>query len=226
MIFIFFNGDRMKFKSINILLIFNIICLMISLVIKKNNLYGKVIVIDPGHGGKDNGAEVNNVLEDEINLNISKLLYQKLFDQGCIVHITRVGDYDLAPQDSNSRKMKDLKRRVQFINEVDADLFISIHLNIYEQSNVNGIQVFYQEYKDESEKLAKIIQDKFNKNLNKKSKKHKIGDYYILNHTYPIGVLIECGFLTNNEERDNLIRQDYQNLIVNSINEGIIKYYS
>ena len=64
----------MKFKSINIILIFNIIVLTFSLIVKKNILYGKIIVIDPGHGGNDNGAEVNNVLEDEINLNISKLL--------------------------------------------------------------------------------------------------------------------------------------------------------
>lgn len=198
---------------------------MISLVIKKNNLYGKVIVIDPGHGGKDNGAEVNNVLEDEINLNISKLLYQKLFDQGCIVHITRVGDYDLAPQDSNSRKMKDLKRRVQFINEVDADLFISIHLNIYEQSNVNGIQVFYQEYKDESKKLAKLMQNEFNKNINTKNKKSKIGDYYLLNNTYPIGVLIECGFLSNDEERQKLLSKEYQEKLSNIILKCIKNYY-
>ena len=218
----------MKFKSLNILLIFNILLLSISLVLKKSNnniLYGKVIVIDPGHGGKDNGAEVNNVLEDEINLSIAKILYQKLFDQGCIVHITRVGDYDLAPLDSLTRKMKDLKRRTQFINEVNADLFISIHLNIFIQEQVKGIQVFYQEYKDESEKLAKIIQDKFNKNLNKKSKKHKIGDYYILNNTYPTGVLIECGFLSNDEDRLNLNNHDYQDKICKIIYKGILDFY-
>ncbi len=218
----------MKFKSLNILLIFNILLLSISLVLKKSNnniLYGKVIVIDPGHGGKDNGAEVNNVLEDEINLSIAKILYQKLFDQGCIVHITRVGDYDLAPLDSPTRKIKDLKRRTQFINEVNADLFISIHLNIYEQSNVNGIQVFYQEYKDESKKLAKLMQNEFNKNINKKDKKSKIGDYYILNNTYPTGVLIECGFLSNDEDRLNLNNHDYQDKICKIIYKGILDFY-
>lgn len=218
----------MKFKSLNILLIFNILLLSISLVLKKSNnniLYGKVIVIDPGHGGKDNGAEVNNVLEDEINLSIAKILYQKLFDQGCIAHITRVGDYDLAPLDSPTRKMKDLKRRTQFINEVNADLFISIHLNIYEQSNVNGIQVFYQEYKDESKKLAKLMQNEFNKNINTKDKKSKIGDYYLLNNTYPIGVLIECGFLSNDEERQKLLSKEYQEKLSNIILKCIKNYY-
>lgn len=218
----------MKFKSLNILLIFNILLLSISLVLKKSNnniLYGKVIVIDPGHGGNDNGAEVNNVLEDEINLNIAKLLYQKLFDQGCIVHITRVGDYDLAPQDSQTRKMKDLKRRTRFINEVDADLFISIHLNIFIQEQVKGIQVFYQQYKDESKKLAKSLQNEFNRLINEKNKKPKIGDYYILNNTYPTGVLIECGFLSNDEDRLNLNNHDYQDKICKIIYKGILDFY-
>ena len=218
----------MKFKSLNILLIFNILLLSISLVLKKSNnniLYGKVIVIDPGHGGNDNGAEVNNVLEDEINLNIAKLLYQKLFDQGCIVHITRVGDYDLAPQDSQTRKMKDLKRRTRFINEVDADLFISIHLNIFIQEQVKGIQVFYQQYKDESKKLAKSLQNEFNRLINEKNKKPKIGDYYILNNTYPTGVLIECGFLSNDEDRLNLNNHEYQDKICKIIYKGILDFY-
>ena len=218
----------MKFKSLNILLIFNILLLSISLVLKKSNnniLYGKVIVIDPGHGGNDNGAEVNNVLEDEINLNIAKLLYQKLFDQGCIVHITRVGDYDLAPQDSQTRKMKDLKRRTRFINEVDADLFISIHLNIFIQEQVKGIQVFYQQYKDESKKLAKSLQNEFNRLINEKNKKPIIGDYYILNNTYPTGVLIECGFLSNDEDRLNLNNHDYQDKICKIIYKGILDFY-
>ena len=138
---------------------------------------------------------------------------------------TRTGDYDLAPDGANNRKNMDLKRRKNFINEVDADLFISIHLNIYETVNVNGIQIFYQEYKDESEKLAKILQDEFNKKINKKNKKAKVGDYYILNNTYPIGVLIECGFLSNDEERKKLTTVEYQEKIVQIIYNSILKYF-
>ena len=75
--------------------------------------------------------------------------------------------------------MKDLKRRTRFINEVDADLFISIHLNIFIQEQVKGIQVFYQQYKDESKKLAKSLQNEFNRLINEKNKKPKIVDYFI-----------------------------------------------
>ena len=212
------------------LLLFSIIILIISttfFLVKANDysLFGYVILLDPGHGGKDNGAEVNNVLEDEINLSIAKILYQKLFDQGCIVHVTRSGDYDLAPLDSQTRKMKDLKRRTRFINEVDADLFISIHLNIFIQEQVKGIQVFYQQYKDESKKLAKSLQNEFNRLINEKNKKPKIGDYYILNNTYPTGVLIECGFLSNDEDRLNLNNHDYQDKICKIIYKGILDFY-
>lgn len=211
-------------------MVFDILCLLLSfigksIIVNNTSLYGKVIVIDPGHGGKDNGAEVDSIFEDEINLSISKILYQKLFDNGCVVHITRTNDYDLAPENATNRKNKDLKRRTQFINEVDADIFISIHLNIYSSSNVSGLQVFYQEYKDDSEKLAKLIQKEFNNSLNKKDKKTKIGDYYILNNTYPIGVLIECGFLTNSEERKNLTSINYQEKIALNIFNGIKKYF-
>jgi len=216
-----------KYRLFSLFIVFDVFLLISSLFVNKDTsiLYGKVIVVDPGHGGKDNGAEVDSIMEDEINLSIAKILYQKLFDQGVVAHLTRTSDYDLAPENSTSRKNKDLKRRTQFINEVDADIFISIHLNIYETSNVNGVQVFYQGYKDDSEKLAKLIQKEFNKNINKKDKKMKLGDYYILNHTYPIGVLVECGFLSNYEERKKLVDTKYQEKIATNIFNGIKKYY-
>ena len=215
----------MKFKSLNILLIFNILLLSISLVLKKSNnniLYGKVIVIDPGHGGNDNGAEVNNVLEDEINLNIAKLLYQKLFDQGCIVHITRVGDYDLAPQDSQTRKMKDLKRRTRFINEVDADLFISIHLNSYPSENVSGPMVYYKKDNEVSYELGCSILNKLNL-LTDNKKKVKTDDFYLFKYTDIPGVIVECGFITNSKERELLLDNRYQNMISKAIFEWIRK---
>lgn len=216
-----------KYRLFSLFIVFDVFLLISSLFVnnKTSSLYGKVIVVDPGHGGNDNGAEVDDVLEDEVNLSIAKILYQKLFDQGVVVHLTRTSDYDLAPDNAQNRKNKDLKRRTQFINEVDADLFISIHLNIYETSNVNGIQVFYQGYKDDSKKLANLIQKEFNKNINKKNKKVKLGDYYILNYTYPIGVLVECGFLSNYDERKNLVDTKYQEKIANNILNGIKKYY-
>ncbi len=217
-------------KVMNILLIFDIFCLIFTalgknLINEKAAIFGKVVVIDPGHGGNDNGAEVDNVFEDEINLNISKILYEMLFNNGCIVHITRTSDYDLAPENVNIRKNIDLKKKTKFINEVDADIFVSIHLNIYSSIQINGLQVFYQKYKEDSEKLAILIQKEFNKNLNKKNKNVKIGDYYILNNTYPIGVLVECGFLTNFEERKNLVTKEYQESIALNIFNAIIKYF-
>ena len=125
---------------------------------------------------------------------------------------------------TKTNKVK-IQRRTRFINEVDADLFISIHLNIFIQEQVKGIQVFYQQYKDESKKLAKSLQNEFNRLINEKNKKPKIGDYYILNNTYPTGVLIECGFLSNDEDRLNLNNHDYQDKICKIIYKGILDFY-
>ncbi len=191
---------------------------------EQNNLIGKVIYIDPGHGGKDNGASVENVLEDNINLKISEYLMELLIDSNSHVLITRTGDYDLASLYQKNRKREDLKNRVSYINDSKPDIFISIHLNTYSSSSVKGGQAFYQK-NDNSKLLATYIQNEFNE-LSSLNKKAKYGDYYILNNSKPVGTLLECGFLSNKEERFNLNEENYQRKIANKIYKGIIKYFS
>ena len=191
---------------------------------EQSNLIGKIIYIDPGHGGKDNGASVENVLEDNINLKISGYLMELLIDSNSQVLITRTGDYDLASLYQKNRKREDLKNRVGYINNSKPNIFISIHLNTYSSSNVKGGQAFYQK-NDNSKLLATYIQNEFNE-LSSLNKKVKFGDYYILNNTKPVGVLLECGFLSNKEERLNLNEESYQRKIANKVYKGIIKYFS
>ena len=181
------------------------------------------VVIDAGHGGKDNGASNNDVLEDSINLNIASFLVEKLVDLGAYVYTSRDGDYDLASNYDKNRKGKDLKRRVELVNSIRPDLFISIHLNTYKDESVSGGQVFYQD-NEKSKLFADILQDKFNE-LSKKNKRSKYGDYYLLNHTNFLGVLVECGFLTNFEELKKLSTRKYQQKIATKIIEGIKEYY-
>ncbi len=188
------------------------------------NLSGYIIYIDAGHGGKDNGASYDKVLEDEINLNISEYLLQDLIECGAIVITSRDGDYDLASNYDKNRKSKDLKRRVEMINKLKPDVFISIHLNTYPNDNVSGGQVFSQK-NGESKLLANSIQERLNK-LSNKNKKYKIGDYYLLNKSHSIGVIVECGFLTNNNDRSKLIKEEYQKEISKNILFGIYEYFS
>ena len=108
----------------------------ISASINTINLNGYVLFIDAGHGGKDNGAYINEILEDTINLEISKLLVESLVDKGAYVYTTRDDDYDLASDKDLNRKAKDLKKRIELINYINPHLFISIHLNTFSNENV------------------------------------------------------------------------------------------
>lgn len=188
------------------------------------SLFGKTIYIDAGHGGNDNGASFNGVLEDEINLKISGFVMEMLINNGAYVLTSRTNDYDLSELYDKNKKRSDLKKRVSFINSSTADAFISIHLNSYPSSVVKGGQVFYQDT-EKSKNLAEFIQENLNELSNNK-KKVKKGDYYILNKTKPVGVLVECGFLSNSEERDNLLEENYQRKVASKIVKGLVKYFN
>ena len=91
-----------------------------------NNIFNSVIFIDPGHGGKDNGTSFEDVLEDEINLKISHMLYEMILNEGGICYLTRVSDYDLSDMYSKNHKLDDLKRRVEIINSFNTTFVIPI----------------------------------------------------------------------------------------------------
>ena len=184
----------------------------------------KKIVIDPGHGGNDNGASYDGVLEDEINLSIALELQKILLENNAIALITRNGDYDLSNMYDRNHKANDLKNRVNMINENDVDLFISLHLNTYKNDNVSGAQVFYQKDNDNSFTFASILQDNINELYSKKRKVMK-GDYYILEKSKKVGVLIEMGFLSSSKDRVKLLNKNHQISISNTIYNSIKEYF-
>lgn len=182
--------------------------------------FSKIILIDPGHGGKDNGASVDDVLEDDINLSISLYLYKLLIEQGFVVFITRTGDYDLSKLNASNHKTQDLNNRVKMINDNKVDLFVSLHLNIYLDASVSGAQVFFQKSNEQSEQYAKIVQTEINK-LYEKQRKEKVGEFYLLENSKQPGVLIEMGFLSSFSDRNNLVKADFQRQIADSIYRSI-----
>lgn len=188
-------------------------------------LFGKVIYVDAGHGGKDNGASFNGVLEDEINLKIAGYIIENLLDWGAYVLTSRTNDYDLSDNYDKNKKRHDLINRVNQINKANVDLFVSVHLNSYSSESVKGGQVFYQN-NDKSKMLANIIQDNLNELSSSKDRKIKKGDYYILNESKQTGVLVECGFLSNDNERNLLTKDSYQKKVAKKISIGIIEYFA
>lgn len=186
-------------------------------------LSGSVIVLDAGHGGKDEGAMVDDVTEKGINLSIV-LKLQKLFeDAGARVVLTRVDENDLSSSTASNHKREDMKNRINIINDEKNDLLLSIHLNSYSNTSVKGAQTFYMKGNAASELLAGCIQVQF---LDIDSKMEpKSGDYYLLNNSRIPAVLIECGFLSNPEEREKLMQEEYQDKVANLIFAGTLNYF-
>lgn len=191
--------------------------------IQTSSLSNYVIFIDPGHGGKDNGTSYNEILEDELNMKLSLILFEQIVNDGAICYLTRNDDYDLSSMYSKNHKLDDLNKRVKYIDESKCDLFISLHLNYYSNDNVNGLQTFYQKNNENSKKLAEIMQSHLNIE-NKRDKKCKLGDYYLLNNTHSTGILIEFGFLSSEYDRKRLLDDKYLHKLSTIIKKGISEY--
>lgn len=190
-----------------------------------SNYLNHVIFIDPGHGGKDNGTHYNDIFEDELNLKLATIIYEDIINDGGICYLSRVNDYDLSSMYAKNHKIEDLNKRIKYISESKSSLFISLHLNYYNSDKVNGLQVFYQKNSKDSERLANKMQNVLNKE-NKKDKKSKIGDYYILNNCNTTGVLIEFGFLSSEYDRKRLLDEKYLKKLSKLIQKGINEYLS
>lgn len=186
-------------------------------------LLGKTIYLDAGHGGVDNGATVNNVKEKDLNLQIVYKLKETLTSAGATVLLTRKDDNDISNPNALYRKKSDFDNRIKLINNSNADLYISIHQNIYQNKKYSGSQVFYVK---DNQKLAEIIQNTLNKYLNTKRKVKTINNTYMYKLLKKKGILIECGFISNDNERYKLKTEEYQLKLSKIITEGIITYYS
>lgn len=191
----------------------------------------KKILIDAGHGGMDGGtSSKNGTLEKNINLRIAIKLKGILEKSGYEVIMTREDDTGLYLNSGTIRAkyIEDLKNRCNLKKSSNCDMFISIHLNYFTQSKYYGAQVWYSEFVD-SAILAGIIQKNLRGDLdpaNKRVQKPAKNAYRILreNDNMP-SVLVECGFLSNYEEEQNLKSDVYQEKIADSISKSIGEFY-
>lgn len=183
------------------------------------------VVIDPGHGGVDGGAEADDgTPEKNINLNIALKLKQLAENDGWNVIMTREEDTGLYSEQNStirSKKTEDLKKRKEIFDSSAADAAVSIHLNSYTADrSVRGAQVFYADGSEESKMLAECIQDQM-KNRRKAMAK---SDVLILQQAKVPTVIAECGFLSNYEESRKLRTDEYQNKLAKNIYSGIKNY--
>lgn len=183
-------------------------------------LRGKVIVVDPGHGGHNPGAVANGVHEADVNLAISLLLRDKLLKEGAKVIMTRQTDVSVA--NKKSTLGQELQTRVDIAEKNAADLFISIHSNSNPDNRIDGAMTFYPQNK--SSQLALDVQNALIKQTGALDKGAAPATFYVLRKTSMPSILVETGFLTNKQEAVKLKNASYQNKIAQGVFNGIVRY--
>lgn len=186
-------------------------------------LQDTIIMVDAGHGGRDSGTYYGDILEKDINLEIAKELEKELTKYGTIVYMTRKRDVDLSSIYDSAKKRGDLYRRLLLIKEKKCDLYISIHINWYDDNTLRGAEVLYNSINKENKVLAHSIMNRFKKELDS-NRNIKTTDLYMYRNTTTPGVLVECGYLSNPTERKLLQKEEYQKRLAKTITKGIIDF--
>ena len=190
----------------------------------------KTIILDAGHGVPDYGTQsASGTTEQELNLAITLKLQQLLEQIGTKVILTRSDDngiYEIDKDSIRSKKISDMKNRVYIGNNSDADIYVSIHMNYYTDSQYSGWQTFYQSRSEDSKRLATIIQQSLNENIgqNKRVPMAIKGAYIMDKVTIP-AVIVECGFLSNKSDEAKLKTDEYQAKLAWGTYIGIQKYF-
>lgn len=206
---------------------------------QKRWVSGKVIVLDPGHGGDDPGVIVSGIKEKDVILPVSLKTKAALEALGAKVILTRETDIDLG-----GKIREELTKRVDMVAQNGAQLYVSIHANKL-NCNCWGAQTFYQRLEgaaaqpdaqsapplqpgasrlEQGKALAFAIQNQLRK-WTPTTRTALQANYYVL-RTAPVpAALVEIGFLSNSKEAANLRDPAYQVLVANAIALGIADYF-
>lgn len=183
---------------------------------KDNPLNGKSLILDPGHGGIENPGHTTNsgVMEKDITLNVSKLLKEKLESLGAVVKLTREDDVYVP-----------LSRRASISSQERPQFFISIHMNSFGNSNFSGVEGFHYRGDKDSRILSEFIIKRLQSDTGCISRGVKEADYYLLKTVTTSVLHLELDYLSNDSVVENYQDQDYINMVVESMAQGIVDYY-
>ncbi|MEQ2528574.1 N-acetylmuramoyl-L-alanine amidase [Bacillaceae bacterium CLA-AA-H227] len=186
-------------------------------------LHGKTIVLDPGHGGSDSGAVGNGITEKNLNLNVSLALKAKLESMGAKVILTRSTDVFIPLND-----------RPLVSQNVNADLFVSIHTNSSTSSSATGVETYYSEapyngennpYPIESKRLAQSIQNHLTQETYMRSRGIDDAGFIVIRKNIVPSVLVELGFLSSPSDATIMLQSDYKDKAAQGILLGILEYF-
>lgn len=193
----------------------------------------RTVIIDAGHGGVDGGTSADDgTLEKDLNLQIALKLNEMLNSMGVKTVLIRTEDVSIHDDTATTirqKKVSDLKNRLKIINTAEDSVFVSIHQNHFGQSEYSGTQIFYSKNNPLSrtlaEKLRMPVISYLQKN-NTREIKQSGTEIYLLHHAQIPSVMVECGFLSNPEEANNLKNETYQQKLAFLIAIGIIDYFT
>ncbi|MEZ5325696.1 MAG: N-acetylmuramoyl-L-alanine amidase [Verrucomicrobiales bacterium] len=194
-----------------------------------------MIIVDAGHGGMDGGTQGNGLLEKEWSLQIAQALQEDLVQRGFKVRMTRDGDDTLALSD-----------RTDIANEQTNHLLVSIHLNNSAAPSVSGIETFYwlgqsltvqKEVRKQfaaqagapmtdvrSELLAQFVQESVIEVTGANDRGKKEQSFYVLRNSIAPAVLVECGFVSNQQEAEHIVTSGYRKRLARGIANGITTF--
>jgi len=184
-------------------------------------LNGRVIILDPGHGGSNPGAVANDSREADNNLAVGLKLRDILTAAGAKVVMTRDSDRTVAPEGNSLRR--ELQARVDIAEANNADIFVSLHSNENEDSSISGATSYYSS--DKSRHLAEMVQHAVVKATQAEDRGILQDNFYVLRSTSMPSTLIEMGFVSNPAEAARLNSDSYRTTIAQGIFNGITKYF-
>ena len=190
-------------------------------MVGENALCGRLVVLDAGHGGFDPGAiGVAGMREADLNLAVTQYLKAQLEGRGAQVIMARTGDDAVA-----DNKDDDMAERRRIIEQSGSDIVISIHMNFFEDDpQICGPVVLFMPGSVEGKRLAEVVQKSLNNAMNA-SGIARSESLYILKSGQQPCALIECGYLSNEEEELKLSQPAYQQRAAKAICEGIEEYF-
>ncbi|MBQ3018840.1 MAG: N-acetylmuramoyl-L-alanine amidase [Clostridia bacterium] len=192
------------------------------------------IVIDPGHGGEDPGSVgADGTLEKDLNLEIARLVYAFCILNGTEARMTRTEDtllydyYGDLKDYTGQKKVYDLKNRLKIAEEEENALYLGIHMNKFSQERYSGAQIYYSPNSEESQRVAsnlsKKIKDYLQPDNNRKIKRADSSIFILKNIENP-AILVECGFLSNENELKMLNKEEYRAQLALTIFASVCEY--
>lgn len=171
------------------------------------------VVIDAGHGGKDNGSKWYGVAEKTLTLDLAKRLKSVLENKGVKVEMTRSTDVFV-----------ELEKRAEMANNSAKTIFVSLHFNAHRDRSIKGIETFYYPGSSEGRVLATYVQSELGNRIKTRNRGVKPSRLKVLRLTKGTAILVECGFISNRWECQRCASSWFRQVLAEEIAEGLMRY--